>query len=629
MTRAAGSPAMELSGLFLVAVSVAVLVGCAGASEPATVLPIGLSATSGSVAENAELKLADRGAGDIDFDDSDDTDRGDRAALFDTVDSDDTGTNMAVLYDPDESSDSGDTDADGEMADTGSDASSGADADIDDYVDDTDDGGDGDDADVDDDGKASGVRFVVDGFGGVLVEGPCGWDGPVCPPAEGVAPIDAGGRLVLDRSVGDWGPWVGRVLDMCDDHEANVALNGNFRSEYDNGIDYSALLSSLDVESIRKERERRPIVCSDAEAAIPRWKCWEDDFEEFWAYMDGFDEPPEHAEVSAQVESSGWECWDAAAQRLRYVYVTRDGPLMPQSSVEAAVDDYLAEVARYGGSVIGENLGYRAWTWGGILSADSPADPVFVLPATVSVTDGVLRGLAWNGSERLWARNVTLTATDPTGGAGEWRYPLTVQPLESMPFKIETWAGTQTPSDIEFTITADLSPTIDLTRSLELSRYEYSDYTETYLYYHDYPEEMGAYPYGSSVLESPDGYLDWFQVNVSRSESTAHPLLAEAARQQTIENLTVYAAILKDGTVVEEVWELTPMTRSPGEWIGEGDEEEWIPGDWIEMRTIPTELPDDPLPRDYAIVGIVGHTDIYLWAGGVAEDPLPLDDEPQ
>ena len=689
---------MGLSGLFLVAIAVVVLAGCAGAGGPAAGVPVGSPGgppvASGGVIEAAEVDGEDRGAGEV----VEDTDRGDRAVLFDadpgvgrvTVlrdldvvdgaaddsgdrvavdDGDDTeraevvddiGSGGAVLYDTDageaavlydidvgDDTDDGGNDegVDGLDGDSGDDGGravgDGDDADAADDVDDS--GGDadavdgvsdagGDDADGDD-GGGSGVRFVVDGFGGVLVEGPCGGGGPVCPPATGVAPIDAGGRLVFSSYREDWGPWVGRVLDMCDDHEAYVALYGEHTIKFDNGIDYSATISSLDMERILEERGWRPIVCSDAGAAIPRWKCWEDDFEEFRAFMDEFEGVMEYEEVAASVESAGWECWDAAAQRLRYVYVTTGGPMQPTSSVEAAVEGYLAEVARHGARVRGERLGFL----GRIPAMETREDALVVLPATVSVTDGVLRGLAQNRSEQLWARDVTVTATDPTGGEGEWRFPLTVQPGEPLPFEIENWAGTRAASEIDFMITADLSPTIDLTRSLGIHAQEIVDLESFYYEYYDYPEEMGAFPdgeaafgppdedaitlaYASGTMQAdgfPDGYLEWIDIRIERSESSAHPWLTEAARQQTIENLTVYAAT-REGGVIADVFELTPMTGTT------------VPGEWVEMRTIPFQMPDErPPPRQRVFVGVVGHTDIYLWAGGVAHEPRPPGDEPQ
>jgi hypothetical protein len=260
----------------------------------------------------------------------------------------------------------------------------------------------------------------------------------------------------------------------------------------------------------------------------------------------------------------------------------------------------------------------------------SPVDSVVVLPGKVSVIDGVVRGLAQSQSLKLWARNVTVTATDRTGAKGEWRFPLTVQPGEPLPFEIENWTGTQTPAEINFTISADLSPRIDLTRALTLHKREYLGPKAGFHRYKYYPVEMGAYPYGTAVLEADetlhinDDYISWVQIDIRRSESTAHPRLAETARQQTIENLKVYAAITTQG-VITDVRELTPMAPFHFGY-------EWPDGEWLEMRTIPTVFPPDPLPFEGAIVAIVGSDASWtwggwIWAGSAAPDARSPGDE--
>jgi hypothetical protein len=305
---------------------------------------------------------------------------------------------------------------------------------------------------------------------------------------------------------------------------------------------------------------------------------------------------------------------------------------LPQSSVEAAVDDFLERVrlsgGRTGGFLPGERLGHMGHAY----PVKSPVDSVVVLPGKVSVIDGVVRGLAQNQSLKLWARNVTVTATDRSGAKGEWRFPLTVQPGEPFPFEIENWTGTQTPGEINFAISADLSPRLDLTRALSLSKYENLGMRAGFHRYEYYPVEMGAYPYGTAIPEADgihyfnDDYISWVQIAIRRSESTAHPRLAETARQQTIENLTVYAAITTQG-VITDVRELTPMAHLHFGY-------EWPDGEWAEMRTIPTLFPPDPLLFDEAIVAIVGSDASWIWggwiwAGSAAPDARSPRDEPQ
>ena len=644
-TRGAGSPVVGLSRLFVVAVSVAALVGCAGAGEPAAEVPAApRAAAGGGVVNTAAADRAVDGDGDAEVGE---TDASDLAVLFDTDHGGGIGGGeAAVLFDTDDGVEvaaddvddvGGDAEVAGGVGDTGDAAAAavGGDAEGAGGVEDADDGGDTGDAG--DGGEGSDVRFVVDGFGGVFVEDPCGGIGPVCPLGEDVAPINAGGPLVFSSDRAEWGPWVGRVLDMCNDNEAHVAVQGfGWWHLLETGIDYSTPVSELDMDRIHREREFHPIVCSEAEAAIPRWKCREDDFEEFWAYMNGFEEPPEYAEVTARVKSASWECWDAAAEQLRYVYVTTNGPRLPQSSVEAAVEDYEDYLERegYSARIYGERLGFS----GEIPRMEMREDSLVVVPATVSVTDGVLRGLAQNRSERLWARNVIVTVSDPTGSEGEWRFPLTVQPGEPLPFEIENWAGTRTPAVIDFTITADLSPTIDLTRSLGLRVRKYVDTEYFYFEEYDYPEEMGAFPDGEAAFDPPDddaialayasgtmqadgfpdGFYEWVSIGMEQSESSAHPWLAEATKEQTIENLTVYAATHEDGVILD-VFELTPMVGTA------------TPGEWTDVRTIPAEHVYDGVPYAVkrAFVGVVGHTDVYIWAGGVTQGPRPLGDESQ
>ena len=494
----------------------------------------------------------------------------------------------------------------------------------------------------------AGVRLVVDGFGGVLVEGPCGWLGPVCPLVEGADPIDAGGRLAYDDSREDWSPWVGRVLDLCDDHEALTALNKKWYIGHAGGIDYSAAIPPEAMAFVHAERQRHPVVCSRAEALIPLWKCWGDGSGRTIArlreHLSGFAEPLDSYEVEAWAESVGLDCWDAAAAGARYVYMTANGPMLPQSSVEAAVEDYLDRV-KIAGDQGDLTTGYRLGSYYAYYAypVQNPVDSLFVIPRTVAVTDGVLRGLAQNHSERLWARNVTVTAADPTGGQGEWRWPLTVQPGETLPFEIENWTGTQTLQEINITITADFSPTIDLTRSLDLIWFGYTETKETYLFMMGYPEEMGAFPHGTTAIEALDNAdrVEWTDFLIRIQGSTAHPQLTEATRQQTIDHLTVYAAILDTATqrVVSEVWEMTPMTRTPGQF-GDGSEEatirrdwnEWQNGEWIETRAISTGVGWDSPISNAATVGVVAPFgnplgNFYIWVGGSTPDPRPAGDE--
>ena len=452
------------------------------------------------------------------------------------------------------------------------------------------------------------VVVVVDdrdrgGAGGLLVVGLCGWPGPLCPKDEGVAALEEGGRLWF-RERSKWEPWVGRVLDMCDDHEALTAIHGDtwtgHRSgvliDLSQGIDYEALIPPRYMEDIVEEREFFPIVCSEEDAATPHWVClggtWSPDgLSAVEAYLEGFEVPPDSSEVLAWAESEGLNCFDLAAERQRYVYVTVDGPMFPpQASVEAAVEAYKEKRSSLGAWAARDTaLGHL----GGHYGFTSPEEMLVVLPDRVSVVDGVVRGLAQNRSERNWARNVTVTATGAAGREGVWRYALAVQPGEVMPFEIEGLTDTEGLSEISFEISADLSPTIDLSRSLDLNWYNHWDSNkETFL--ERFPEEIVA---GGL----PDGSFSFRTVRIRRQAPTAHPRLAEAALEQTIENLTVYAATYNLNGTIDDVMELTPI----------------LPVDlWEEIRTIPTARPDFTPITGATVVVIIDNSFPEIWAGG-------------
>jgi hypothetical protein len=80
----------------------------------------------------------------------------------------------------------------------------------------------------------------------------------------------------------------------------------------------------------------------------------------------------------------------------------------------------------------------------------------------------------------------------------------------------------------------------------------------------------------------------------------------------------VFAAIVKSSGIVEDVWEMTPMLKVA--YVSE-------PPEWIEMRTIPVERPNHPVPIRTATVGVVGAGEPDIWAGSAAPDPQPPGDE--
>ena len=324
------------------------------------------------------------------------------------------------------------------------------------------------------------------------------------------------------------------------------------------------------------------------------------DASELRAYLGGFEQPPESSEVVAWVESQGLDCFDAAAERRRYVYVTVDGPMFPKASVEAAAEAYREAVARYSGRP-GISLGFL--NLGPPYSVESPQGAMVVLHWSVSVIDGVVRGLAQNHSEQLWARNLAVTAIDPDGGEGMGRFPLVVQPGEAAPFEIEGWTGSDDPAEISFDVSADLSPRIDLSRSLKLNSHRWHLTEEEYLDL--FPAELAA-------GEIPDGAFDFLEVVIERKAPISHPRLAEAAWEQTIENLAVYAATFDVETAtVLDVFELAPMVQVRSSRLL---------FEWVEVDSIPAERPDGRL-TEAATVGWIpkNYNGPLIWAGGAAQ----------
>ena len=391
---------------------------------------------------------------------------------------------------------------------------------------------------------------------------------------------------------------MGRVVDWCVDYEALAAATGDsvypFGGEIGDIDDSDLWRLPLDMQSVRERREFYPIVCSEADAATPRWKCWGDGLPVLEAYLEGFAQPPAPSEVMAWAEREGLDCFDAAANRHRYSFVVVDGPVFAQPSVEAAVEDYRRRVGLHGGSP-GVPLGFL--NLGPRRLVESPEDAVVVLGETVSVIDGVVRGLAQNRSEGLWARDVAVTASDPDGVVGVWRFPLAVQPGEVLPFEIEGWEGPEDPAGVSFWVSGDFSPRIDISRSLRLG------WTKFWV---DEPEFLQLFSLQMAQEGIPEGYFDVVEVVIEREASTAHPRLAEAALQQTIEELVVYAAVFWGGTVFD-VFELTPMVdvSSPGSR-----------SEWVEVSGIPAELPSGrvvPTPT----VGVADSGPL-IWAGSAA-----------
>ena len=174
---------------------------------------------------------------------------------------------------------------------------------------------------------------------------------------------------------------MGEVLDVCDDHEALVAYGDAPVGWARGGIDYAAAVGAAAMEAIVEGRVAGGVVCG------------------------------------------------AQGAGGRYVYVTHLGPMAAEVSAAAAVDAYRGLRDSGGGSAAAPPQSPMGYV-GPVFAVGSPVDSLEVLPESVSVAGGVLRGLAQNRSRSLWARGVVVEATDPAGGEGLWRFPLAVQPGE-------------------------------------------------------------------------------------------------------------------------------------------------------------------------------------------------------
>ena len=90
----------------------------------------------------------------------------------------------------------------------------------------------------------------------------------------------------------------------------------------------------------------------------------------------------------------------------------------------------------------------------------APIDEVRVLPDTVAISDGVLRGLVRNWSRHLWAYEVTITVD-----GHEFVWPLSIQPGEAAPFEIAGWVGSADPAEAQIAVAANMSWHTDPSRA--------------------------------------------------------------------------------------------------------------------------------------------------------------------
>lgn len=210
---------------------------------------------------------------------------------------------------------------------------------------------------------------------------------------------------------------------------------------------------------------------------------------------------------------------------------------------------------------------------------------VIVERDTVGLVDGVIRGLVLNQSDRLFARDVVVTAATGSGSykATSWQWPLTVQPGERAPFEIAEWGGSANIEDIEFTVSSTLSERVDVSRSFQMIRnrvgivyrggmedtYRQERYNRPPIptadpgnvLYHYEDEFLSLYPH---FLTSGGDFgsqgLFYFDFNAELEETDSHPNLNDEIKSQVIEDLRAYVAFFNSDMEVVAIEELDPLT---------------------------------------------------------------------
>lgn len=282
----------------------------------------------------------------------------------------------------------------------------------------------------------------------------------------------------------------------------------------------------------------------------------------------------------------------------RYVYVIEGGLGPPGTSPQDAIEQLgiagkNTPVPESITGPPGSALGYD----GVFYHIDAPAEEVAVLPESVTVADGTIRGLIQNRSRTQWARNATVTA-----GGRQWTWPLTMQPEEAAPFQIDGWTGTTNPAAIDLQVTADLSPEVDISRAISFVVINYWSGTWDEYLKQKFPT--------TAIPEPPTGPFAYTEAVMEVRVPTSHPHLAHQINTQTIDDLRVYVAFLEypdpgHGPPVK-VTDITQIT--PYRYIYETP---------IKSYEI-TRLPDSrESSGQYSfLIGFADHSYAFIWTGG-------------
>ncbi len=234
--------------------------------------------------------------------------------------------------------------------------------------------------------------------------------------------------------------------------------------------------------------------------------------------------------------SLGIDC-DHAVSSHRYGYLTKSGTMTLGSSpaqAEAGARETSGDGDQeFAVSLPGRALGY----FGRSVAGQESVDAVQLVPGSITVRDGSVRGLVQNMSASLFAWDVAVLVHGT-----RWGVPLTLQPGETAPFEINDYEQADVPTPDAITIESTLKVDIDLDRSLLLTGAPGHWFGNG----QDFPGLDGI------LADLPDGYFHYFESLVEVAEPTSHPSLAALVRDRDIGDLTATVAFFdSDGAVLD------------------------------------------------------------------------------
>ena len=305
----------------------------------------------------------------------------------------------------------------------------------------------------------------------------------------------------------------------------------------------------------------------------------------------------------------------------RYVYMGDYGPGGAFTTALAATEDY-NDRNRYTDSnrIIRPSdiplgyFGHLDWTF-----TLEDIDEVRVIPDSVLVRDGVVRGLVRNFSKTLFGREVTVTASSGEGKESlnnnavpvKGRFPLTVQPGERAPFEIEGWTGSTDPADFVLEVAAKMSTNVDITRSFSFgsggtvtTRAVDEEFLKGFVPDFVYQTEKQKIP--------EDGRFNIELISVDLTAPTSHPSLKDKVLNQSIEDLRVYMALGGEKGIIDII---EPPLHAA---VANLDVSQYPP-----VYSLPTFVNGAPF-RNFRLVFIPDYT-WHIWVG----EPGPLDYNPR